>query len=319
MERQITFNTNLFGGFNKKSVLKYIDDLCGQNEVTVQELTTKITEMQTRSEGFTGTITQLGSELEAMRATTAQRSEQEVTMEQTIKELNTEIDRQQRLVEDKEREIKIQQEKCRQLLLRAESLEYKGRKYDESMALIGGAIIEAQRSAEGIIKAAENKASRLTVTTMESIQSLAGEIRTFKGDITMLRSTLQQSMSDLEQRLDSIDSSLDNLDAAVKTTGVVKDDAEQEPEEKAYIYKGRYVSADTDISELEAIDDIEEDNDQPYDFFNNLSSNNSSDDSTEEKATFGNTMCAEPMPQPVKTSSEQQEAKPAAKPREFFW
>lgn len=230
MERQVTFHTSLFGGFNKKSVLQYIDEMCGQNESSLQELNNKIAELQTNNDGFTGTITQMGAELQTLRDEAMQKGveviERSSVLQQTIRDLNAEIDHQQRLMDDKDREIKIQQEKCRQLLLRAESLEYKGRKYDDSMALIGGAIIEAQKSAEGIIKAAEHKASRLTITTMESIQSLAGEIRTFKGDISTLRSTLQQSMEDLEQRLDSIDNSLDTIDAAVKATGVAKTEGE---------------------------------------------------------------------------------------------
>ncbi|MEG1631036.1 MAG: hypothetical protein RR423_02125 [Hydrogenoanaerobacterium sp.] len=312
MERQVTFSTNMFGGFNKKSVLRYIDELCEQNESSVQELNAKIADLQSNNDGFTGTITQLGSELQTLRDTlqeeTGKNSKCSSDAAETIKELNAELERQQHLIEDKDREIKIQQEKCRQLLLRAESLEYKGRKYDDSMAQIGEAIIEAQKSAAAIVKAAESKASRLTATTIESIHNLAGEIRTFKGDITMLRTTLQQSMAELEKRLDGIDSSLDTLDSAMKSTGVKADDNVSE------VFNT--IKPNDDIFECEndaKVVNFFDDSDEPEDFF----SPSRRPQGAALQQDF--TEAEQPAEAAEAVQDKHIEEKAAVKPREFFW
>ncbi|WP_312645186.1 hypothetical protein [Hydrogenoanaerobacterium sp.] len=216
MERQVTFKASVFGGFHKKSVLKYIDELCEQNKTALDDLNQKIADLEEKNQALLENITQLDGNIQGLEDDSANQLDQIQNLETTIANLNLEILRQQQAMEDKDRDIKAQQEKCRQLTLRAESLEHKGRKYDEAMMQIGSALMEARHSADGIIKAAEQKASRLTVTTIESIQSLAQQISTFKGDVSTLRVTLQSSMEELEQRLDAIDNSIDTLDAAVK-------------------------------------------------------------------------------------------------------
>lgn len=217
MERQTTFKTSMFGGFHKKSVLKYIDELCEQNQTAIDDLNKKIAELEGQNQGLTENINQLGEQIQGMEDDAAKQLEHVKSLETNIADLNLEVLRRQQALDDKDREIKAYQEKCRQLTLRAESLEYKGKKYDEAMVKIGNAFMDARQSADDIIKAAEQKASRITATTIESIQSLAQQISTFKGDVTTLRVTLQSSIEELEQRLDAIDSSIETIDAAMKS------------------------------------------------------------------------------------------------------
>lgn len=216
MERQVTFKTSAFGGFDKKSVLKYIDELCAENQQVVAGLNSKLAEMGGEREKLTTEVQSLNGQVEELRRDAVQSAENSLTLQETITGLKAEMRRQQTLMDEKDRDIRMQQEKCRQLTLRAESLEYKTRKYDEAMSRIGDTFMEAQQSADGILKAAEHKVGQLTHATIESIQGVAEQIGGFKADAAALRATVQNSLSDLGQRLDAIDQSVDALERVVK-------------------------------------------------------------------------------------------------------
>lgn len=216
MQRQISFSTTAFGGFEKKSVLNYIDELCEQNQKTLAELNEKIAELEQKNSDLSKTVEQLNEQVEGFQKKAITSTERSRSLQRTIDELSEEIARQQDIGKERDQALKQHQEKSRQLILRAETLEYKGRKYDEAMHRIGQTFAAATQSADDIVKAAEVKASRMTAATIESIQGLAEQISTFKGDIGTLRGTLQQSLVELEERLDGMDNSISQLGFAVK-------------------------------------------------------------------------------------------------------
>lgn len=216
MQRQITFSTTALGGFEKKSVLNYIDELCEKNQNAMTELNDKIAQLEQKNGDLSKTVEQLNEQVEGFQKKAITTTERSRSLQRTIDELSEEIARQQDIIKERDQALKQHQEKSRQLLLRAESLEYKGRKYDEAMHRIGQTFAAATQSADDIVKAAEAKASRMTAATIESIQGLAKQISSFKGDIGTLRGTLQQSLAELEERLDGMDSSITKLGVAVQ-------------------------------------------------------------------------------------------------------
>lgn len=256
MERQASLQTSIFGGFNKKSVLKYIDELCAQNKEATEMLDKKIAGLEEKNKTLEEAFARQSDALGAFEKQETLHAQETESMRRTLEERDLELRRRQEATEEKERECRAQQEKCRQLTLRAEALEYKGKKYDEVVAQVAGAFLEARLSAAEIIKAAEQKANRLTATTMESIQSLTGQIDAFKGDVISLRATLQASMAELQQRIDVIDSSIDTLDAAVRAAELCEKPVEEVPVEPEAEETGS-------IPAEEEADPAEQPNDEP--------------------------------------------------------
>ncbi len=213
MEQEIAFETSAFGGFNKKSVLKYIDELGEQNRSVVEGLERQLAEAQAKNQELAGAVEALNAKVKQVEQESAQKAE---GLEQTVAELREDLAQQRNTLREREAELAREHEEHRQLAMRAENLERKGRKYDEAMLQIGSALMEARESADDIIKEAQQKAGQISADTVESIRQLGSEVSTFKSDVATLRVTLQFSMSELERRLDAIDSSIDTLDAAVR-------------------------------------------------------------------------------------------------------
>lgn len=231
MDKQITFNTSMFG-FQKKAVLKYIDQLGEENQNAMAALKEQIAEMEKNSGELSETVGGLNGEVTGLQQKLTSQTERARGLQRAIDDLSAEIERQQGIIDEKNEELKQYQSKCKTLEMRAESLEYKGKKYDEVMYRIGGTFVHASQSADEIIKAAEKKASRMTAETIESIQHLAQQVGTFKGDVGVLRGALQKALSELERRLDGIDRSISQLDSEVKAIELIDMDqtpAEQEP------------------------------------------------------------------------------------------
>lgn len=228
MELPESFDTSTFGGFNKKTVLKYIDELCEKAKLTEDGLKEQIAQKEAEAKG-------LLERIETLEAAAAKHQDHKSTLEETIAELDRELRRQRSAAETYERELGEQKERARQLALRSEGLEMKSRKYDEAMAQIGGALMDARQSAAGVVKTAEEKAARITQAAVDSVHSLAQQVGGFKGDISALRKALQMTMAELANRLDELDNGITQLSGAVEAQLSEYSGAQpaEEPEEAA--------------------------------------------------------------------------------------
>lgn len=208
MDLPESFDTSTFGGFNKKTVLKYIDELCEKAKANEDELKEQIAQKEAEAKG-------LKERIEALEATASKHQDHKSTLEETIAELDRELRRQRSAAETYERELGEQKNVNRQIAMRSEALEIKSRKYDEAMSQIGGALMDARQSASGVLKSAEQKAAQITKAAVDSVHSLTTQVSGFKGDIASLRKALQVTMAELAGRLDELDNGITRLSGSM--------------------------------------------------------------------------------------------------------
>ena len=91
MEQEIAFETSAFGGFNKKSVLKYIDELGEQNRSVVEGLERQLAEAQAKNQELAGAVETLNAKVKQVEQESAQKA---AGLEQTVAELREDLAQQ---------------------------------------------------------------------------------------------------------------------------------------------------------------------------------------------------------------------------------
>lgn len=203
------FKTTAIGGFDKKSVLGYIDSLNESFHRTETEYQQKIDEYSKAQESQLLHIKRLESQLAEqtakLEAVAAQLETERVQAQQTqenISRLEGENQALQKRHTDDERELQIQIERGRQLQFKAESLDYKSKKYDEISNQIGNAIIEAKQNADQIIAAANLRAEEIVSHAQTQMKNFYTELGSFKGDSSRLRKSIEDILFVLNDRID---------------------------------------------------------------------------------------------------------------------
>ena len=203
------FDTATFGGYNKKSVLRYFDDIKKKEKMAQEEHAKQLAQKDAESRG-------LLERIQTLEAAASKILEHKTALENTIVELRQELERQRGVAAQYEQQLREQEESRRQLMSHSENLDSKSKKYDEAMAQIGGAFMEARRGADKILKDAEVKAEQITQQAKESVRGLVIRVGGFKQDIGTLRQTMQGTLSEMTRRLNELDQSIDKLCTSVE-------------------------------------------------------------------------------------------------------
>ena len=204
-----TFKTTTFGGFDKKSVLSYIDALNEQFHAAEADYSAKLEEYARAQDSQVAHIKKLEAQLadqEGKLTAVAEQQEKKRGIARQAQETDSEPDTQnkalQKQLSDSERELQIQIERGRQLQFKAESLDYKSKKYDELSGQIGDAMIEAKRNADQIIAEANGKAAQITDQAHAYMRNFYSELGSFKGDAARLRKSIEEILFVLNDRID---------------------------------------------------------------------------------------------------------------------
>lgn len=162
------FKTAAFGGFDKKSVLTYIETLTEKHLAEEEELRRRMQEFSKAQDSQVAYIKKLESQvtdLEGKLEAVATQLETERSVSphaaSQINELlqkNGELEKQ---VDTLEQEVKLQAERSRQLQFKAESMTYKSQKYDEMSNQIGDAMLVAKSNADKMVNDAKKQAEDL--------------------------------------------------------------------------------------------------------------------------------------------------------------
>ena len=203
------FKTTAIGGFDKKSVLNYIDTLNERMHAAEVEQEAKLSEYEKAQASQLAHIKNLESQLsdqESKLVVVAQELEKERAAsqqsQQTIAQLEQKNQELQKKLSDNDRELQIQLERNRQLQFKAESLDYKSKKYDELSSQVGDALIEAKRNAELIVREANAKSSEIVAQAHGYMRNFYAELSSFKGDAARLRKSIEEILFVLNDRID---------------------------------------------------------------------------------------------------------------------
>ena len=206
MEEQILFKTAALGGFEKKAVLSYIDELTAKHHQEMEEKENRIQELFQEKQELSRKASQ-GQTLVNSLTGQLQEAQQKIQeLEKKLAEQERETNIQKTVVKEKDQEIRTQAEKCRQLQFRVETLELKSKKFDESAAQVGAVLVDARNTAQPIIDQAKEEAEILRKETGKSAKEMGQEIARFQKEIDGLREAMGQLAHQAANHLDKVES-----------------------------------------------------------------------------------------------------------------
>lgn len=208
MADQVIFKTAAFGGFDKAAVLSYVDQQQKAAQSAQEELQKKIAGLEQSGREMGALLEE--NKKQIMDLENALQAEQAKNREANslINTLNLEIARQGRTLEQKNQEIRQQQEACRQFQFKAEAMEYKAQKFDEASLDIGTVILEAKQTASGILEGAETRSKEITAEAEQRMRTAAADTAKIREEVAQLKEMLGGVMAKMSGELDQLDGSL---------------------------------------------------------------------------------------------------------------
>lgn len=194
MSNPVIFKTSAFGGFQKTAVLSYIDQMNADSQKLKAELDEKIAALEAQVSGIKRP-TPFGGRKSCSAAARRIPTEKSREMTELIERLNQEIDRQQKLLADKDEDIKRMNERARKLQFQAESHSFKAQKYDEIAMKVGSLVIDAKQQADRIVERAKEEARAVTREKEERLEKMNADFLQFKQNVEQMRGELRDTLS----------------------------------------------------------------------------------------------------------------------------
>ncbi|MEG1870011.1 MAG: hypothetical protein RR205_04090 [Oscillospiraceae bacterium] len=216
MEEKGIFKTAVMGGFEKKSVLDYINAMSEQTDNKEKELTVELLETTKRCDELMDICAENEDKIERLQKDLREEKEKVRVITERTKEINEKLDRQATDIEAQTDELLFTKERVRQLQSRNEMLELKSKKYDESTMQLGYLMLEAQKNADVILKEAQVKAEAIMkdadLAVLKTVKGL-DVVKTSYGD---LKGEITQAVTAMILKLDEVDELIDESKLFIK-------------------------------------------------------------------------------------------------------
>ena len=206
MEEQILFKTTALGGFEKKAVLAYIDELTVKHQAELAEKEEKIDSLFAEKQEASRRASESQSLVNSLTGKLQEARKKLEELEKKLASQERETNIQKTVVKEKDHEIRAQAEKCRQLQFQVETLGRKSKKFDEAAAQVGAVLVDARSTAQSIIAEAKSEADVLREETSRSAKGMEEEILRFQKELGGLRAALGELTQQAVSRLDEVDS-----------------------------------------------------------------------------------------------------------------
>lgn len=210
--RQAILKTSVFGGFDKKEVLTYIDRLRAENAAAQTSLEQKLEEVTAARTSLSDQVSSFEKSIEEMRTQLAERTAKVQELTAAMGDLRQELSLSQKNAADSSRALALQKEQNRILTERAEQTEERAKRYDDVSAQIGDIFLSARQNAGDIVTAAKEEASRICSDAAHAGERLTKELFSMREDLSTMREQMAEMVESFANRLDDVEDILDELE-----------------------------------------------------------------------------------------------------------
>lgn len=201
MEDQGIFKTSMFGGFDKQSVLTYVDELMSKSQEHENALQERIDDLTAERDRLSSQEAELQSRIASLEEHLSKAAE-------TQRELNIKNAR----IEELEAKLIHAASHTAQLESALAENERNHHKYDEIAAQVGAVMVEAQKNADSIVARAQDQANRVAQESVERVYEMNSRIDQVKEDIRRLRSYAMDTLEDVERRMQGLETAIDDTE-----------------------------------------------------------------------------------------------------------
>lgn len=194
MEDQGIFKTCMFGGFDKQSVLSYVDDMIAKSQEREKEWKARTDELEAQLQKAREEAGKLSSENRELSEKVQKNAGLEADLTQKearISELETQIDNMNA--------------RMAQMQATLQENEEQGHKYDAIVSQVGAVMVEAQKQADDIVGRAHQQAQQIAQESVDNIYEINKRLDQFKEDLYHLRAFAGQTLHAFDQRMEDLD------------------------------------------------------------------------------------------------------------------
>ncbi len=208
MAENVIFQTKAFGGFDKKSVLEYIDKAAEQARKKEEEFDRQLAQMQQKNHDLEEEKEALTQQLEDSGKKNGELSEMLKRIEEELAVCKQDRDAQN---EKMSQAVKQNLELKNALSLHKE----KSRKYDEISSRLSETILHAQKTAEEMIAEAKENASRITGQTQQDCEEIRKKMKRFQKEVSDLKYCIGEAFASLDKQMALLSEAVDKVAGAL--------------------------------------------------------------------------------------------------------
>ncbi|MEF9983674.1 MAG: hypothetical protein RR806_02610 [Oscillospiraceae bacterium] len=212
MEQQNALKVTTFGGFEKKSVLSYIDEITSKSSSMENSLNEKIKEITLANDELTKQVNDFGIKMSSLERQLKDERNKIGVLTGEIDQLNLNILSQKKTEQELDKELKINIEQNKILSSKLNVAESKANKFDETAIDVGSLLIDAKSAAQKIIDKAMFDVNDIKETTNKNINNISAEVTNFKKDVDNLRCTIDDVVGSISNRLNSLIVSVEQIE-----------------------------------------------------------------------------------------------------------
>ncbi len=205
----LEFKTAAFGGFDKQSVLTYIDELISKSQEREAELQRQADEASSSRDLMSSQLAELQVKVTSLEEQLSKKDEAVNEREEALQKREEQLSASQAGKDARIAELESQLaqacERVNQLQGALHQGEEKSRRYDEVTAQVGAVMLEAQKQADDIVSRARSQAEQIAKDSIDNIYDINKRVDEFKNDIYRLRSFAAETLQGLDDKMSAID------------------------------------------------------------------------------------------------------------------
>ncbi len=194
MENQGIFKTSVFGGFDKQSVLNYVDDMIKKSQEREQELLARCEEAEKERDLYLKKYNEENKKSAGIEEKDRALAEAQQSLGEKEKEL-----------EKLNAQLKAANAQMEEMRGQLADYEEKSRKYDEVASQVGVVMVEAQNQADVIVARAHAQAEQVAKESIENIYHINKRLDQAMEDIYGLRSYAGQALQAFDEQMAQLD------------------------------------------------------------------------------------------------------------------
>lgn len=223
----------IMGGFDKQSVMDYVDGLNLKYASRERELTQTIEQLSIENNSLKDQKSESSQKIEYCESEIEELKSKIKEYEDKIDKLNMNLLESRKLEHDTKQKLAAMTEENNRLNCSLVEARHKANKFDMEAIEVGSVLINAKNSADKIIKEAMEDSIKIKDTTLENTKVLSEELDSFKIDLSSLDTTINAVFNTFKGHLGTLACSLDRIQDKIELVSSIGEKfTEQNSDEK---------------------------------------------------------------------------------------
>ena len=222
----------IMGGFDKQSVMDYVDGLNLKYSSRERELTQTIEQLSIENNSLKDQKNENSQKFEYYESEITELKNKVKEYEDKLEKLNMNLLESKKLEHDTKQKLVIMTEENNRLNNALVEAQHKANKFDMEAIEVGSVLINAKNSADKIIKEAMEDSVQIKDTTLENTKALSEELDSFKIDLSSLNTAINAVFNTFKGHLGTLACSIDKIQDKIELVSSIGEHFAEKPSDE---------------------------------------------------------------------------------------